>query len=217
MYGAAPAPPVPCAWACPTAAARQVCGVRPAGRQGWALRPPPGIITAMEPAHTADEPQAGAAPPIFPGPPFRRSDRSPISVWFTDRPGFVTQLTAPYMLDEAGADFITEAWAQGAAELRLPPDLPLVVLHEWSLMQGYTAEARRRLMAWGRSIRANVSVVEFKLSPAAPVLVRMGASVVASVFSTFRTPVHAHFGESVSGLLAVHELRDRGRRPFGAG
>ncbi|OFX25314.1 MAG: hypothetical protein A2V77_23585 [Anaeromyxobacter sp. RBG_16_69_14] len=161
--------------------------------------------------------------------PFRRSERPPIAVWFTEPAGFVTGgarlarsdrrrgpgsgrgawFSQEHVLDEHGARFIMDAFDAGSSIVDPSRRERFVFIHEWSRMASYTSAARSTLMRWGIGLRAQVMSIDFVLAKDASSIVRMGVAVVNATFSTFGLPVRAHFGTEAAAVIESLGLRAR--------
>ncbi|MCC6214316.1 MAG: hypothetical protein IT376_05575 [Polyangiaceae bacterium] len=98
-------------------------------------------------------------------------------VWLTEPTGMLTQVGEQTSADEEVARFLSET-AYDRVLARRRGSEPLLFLHDWTRLQGYSSQARSVMTTWALAVRTDAARISVALAPQAK-LVRMGVSVAA--------------------------------------
>lgn len=128
-----------------------------------------------------------------------------LRVWLTNPPGLFSRANVSH-LGKGFADFLA---GDAMRLLREHASPPFMFAHDWSSVRTYESSARSVLTQWGFDLRSDMTLVRIYLSPLAPKLVRMGATVACASLAVAGYDVRI-----VDNLPSA--LRAIGMRPRGA-
>lgn len=124
-------------------------------------------------------------------------------VWFTDPPGLLVVMRMGTKLTAGAADWLsTDVYR--AMNGRFPKEA-FCFFHDFGAAVGYETAARTRMNKWAAAVgRDRITHVGLIVSPQAPTLVRMGASMATLAMSLLG--VSARVYDNRTQALAAHPI-----------
>jgi hypothetical protein len=147
----------------------------------------------------------GPHPPAFAVPPHLAHPSEPLSIWFTQPLGLLTQITRPSTGSVEMVRFITELAWPALLELRGAGSQPLYIVHDLSLLEDVEPEAGRLMSLFGLSIRKHIERVVVVEPPALHRLVHLAISAVGSALGLIGIPME--LAPSLHTVLDQYGLR----------
>jgi hypothetical protein len=126
-----------------------------------------------------------------------------LDVWFTDPPGLLVVMRLGARLTVSSAEWLA-THVYRAMDARYPGK-PFYFFHDWGAALGYETAARTRMNKWAAAVgRDRINHVGLIVSPQAPTLVRMGASMATLAMSLLG--VSARVYDNRTQALAAHPI-----------
>jgi len=149
--------------------------------------------------------RTGPHPLAFPAPPHLAHPTEPLSIWFTEPLGLLSQITRPATGSVEMARFITDLAWPALLELRGAGSQPLCIVHDLSLLEDVEPEAGRIMSLFGLSIRQHIDRVVIIEPPALHRLVHLAISAVGSALGLMGIPME--LAPALPGVLDQYALR----------
>ena len=127
--------------------------------------------------------------PAFSVRPHLSHPSEPISIWFTEPLGLLTQITRPATGSVEMARFVIDLAWPALLEVRGSGREPLHMVHELSLLEDMDPEAGRLMTMFGLSARRNIARIVVVEPPTLPRIVHHAINAVGTAMGLIGIPM----------------------------